>query len=635
MAVFEEKKVVVCSRGHLFFTVNKTSVSAIICPECGEKIIDALPTQPRKTILAPAAEKHEVQSAEAPAIQDKLDQEMDLAPKITTPVISNQKSMERGNTSNTFKNNAYCILGLETSANQKDILKRSREIINHLKIGEHPEYDLDVNLFKDFRTEESVKEAVQRLQTPKKKIKEYFFWFQIADSIDQQALGLLRSKDYLGSSVTWQNASDTNNARFYSYKRNLAILYCLLLSIGNNEHYLQDSLLIWKELLGSEDFWTFFSKEYKLQDEQTTSQEIITDFENQAVGYLADIYTELHQIHNNAEYINEFQKIFSTKGEKIERNVLEPAYQAINDATKKLEEMKVGEDGVLTKQETEEIKNLYGSIQLELNKLIDLGFYDDSQTKIMRDKVANALKTIVLDLHNNLSETEKALSLLNIALKIVGTSSLEATIKHEIQTLEKIKKNTDLINPVSDLIAQEKYEEALQRLYFDQAKYQEDPELQKLYDRQKKFFVSNIASRNNSLAWGHLELSRMDLAKLLSRQAGDLIYDNIILYNFNRKAIDEMLAEIHSNLTRFKSCHIKRCYEYRNSFAKLANEQFKGQPEEMALVILVDSYLFPHLINLHKRKKEADTMYNIGSYTWWFGVGLIFYIAGWIHENRG
>jgi hypothetical protein len=336
-----------------------------------------------------------------------------------------------------LKNNAYHILGLDTSASEKELLKRSKEIINRIKIDDTPEYDLDLGMFEDFRTEDAVKEALQKLQAPKKRIREYFFWFQISDSVDEQALGLIKHKDYLNAIRTWQNAAEGDGAKSYFYRKNLAILYCMVLSVENDKQYLQDSLTTWKSILDSDKFWSAFSKAYKLHDEQTASDEVISEFKKHVVSYLSDIYTELHELHDDNDYIQQFQSVFSAKGEQVEKKILNPVYQTIHGAVEKLEKLKVSEDGKLDKEESDHIRNAVGIIQAEMNKLIDLGLYDDSQTKIMRDRAANALRAIVLDLHNNLSELDKSAKLLEVAISIVGTDSLKNKLNAELEQINK------------------------------------------------------------------------------------------------------------------------------------------------------------------------------------------------------
>jgi len=339
--------------------------------------------------------------------------------------------------SHTLKNNAYHILGLDTSASERDILKRSKEIVNRLKADDTPDYDLDIGLFENFRTEDSVKDALQRLQSPRKRIKEYFFWFQIADGVDEEVLSMLKKKDYVNAIRAWQGASEGQSTKAFFYKKNLAILYCLGLSLDDDKDYLHNSLVAWKELVDSDKFWTSFSKVYKLHDEQTASEDITSDFKKHVVEYLSDIYTELHHTHKNSDYINEFQKVFSVKGEKIEKSVLGPAYQAINQAVEDLEKMEVSKDSKFDTEESEQIKRLVATVQQELNKLIDLGLYDDSQTKIMRDRSANALRSIVLDLHNNLSELDKSQGLLEVAIKLAGTESLKNKLQGELEQIQK------------------------------------------------------------------------------------------------------------------------------------------------------------------------------------------------------
>jgi|AntAceMinimDraft_3_1070362.scaffolds.fasta_scaffold01305_3 hypothetical protein len=345
--------------------------------------------------------------------------------------------------SQTIKNNAYHILGLDTSASERDTLKRSKEIINRLRVDDTPDYDLDIGVFENFRTEDAVRDALQRLQAPKKRIKEYFFWFQIADGVDEQVLGLLKLKDYLNAIRIWQDASDGQSTKAFFYKKNLAILYCLALSASDNKDYLQKSLETWKELADSDKFWTSFSKVYKLHDEQTASEDIISDFKKHMVEYLSDIYTELHHHHKHSDYLSEFQKVFSAKGERIEKSILGPAYQAISHAVEELEKMEVSKDDNFDKEESEKIKGLVATVQQELNKLIDLGLYDDSQTKIMRDRAANALRTIVLDLHNNLSELQKSEGLLTVAIKLAGTESLKNKLRDELEQIQKNVKDDE------------------------------------------------------------------------------------------------------------------------------------------------------------------------------------------------
>jgi len=226
-------------------------------------------------------------------------------------------------------------------------------------------------------------------------------------------------------------------ARKLSFIKRISLFFIVLCSRPDNKEYLRNSLEAWKELVDSDKFWASFSKVYKLHDEQTASEDIISDLKKHVVEYLSDIYTELHHLHKHSDYLSEFQKVFSAKGEKIEKSVLGPAYQAISHAVEGLEKMEVSKDDNFDKDESEKIKGLVATVQQELNKLIDLGLYDDSQTKIMRDRAANALRTIVLDLHNNLSELQKSEGLLDVAIKLAGTESLKNKLRGELEQIQK------------------------------------------------------------------------------------------------------------------------------------------------------------------------------------------------------
>lgn len=401
--------------------------------------------------------------------------------------------------SSTLKNNAYHILGLDTTASQKDILKRSREIIKYLEINDLPEYNLDLGLFDNFRTKESTSEAIQKLQAPKKRIKEYFFWFQIADSVDEQALGLIKLKDFENALRVWENVAEKKGIKSFFYKKNLAILNCLLLYINNNKDYLKNSLSIWKELIESDKFWTAFSRTYNLYNEQTASQTLITDFKKHVASYLADIYTELSEIYQDTDYINQFQKVFSVKGKKIEEDILKPTYETINEAVVELKKIKINKGDDLSKSITEKIKKSTITIQSELNKLIDIGLYDDNQTKIIRDKAANVLRSLSIDLHNNLNEVEMALEIAKIAEKISGTDSYKSKVQSDVITLQenfkfKTKENEfkKIIDPIVQKIKNGESNKALEDINYLLYSDETDAELKKVLKELKQAIEERI-----------------------------------------------------------------------------------------------------------------------------------------------
>ena len=155
---------------------------------------------------------------------------------------------------NLIQNNSYRILGLDTNTNQKEILKRAKEIINRLKIDDVPEYDLDIHLPKEFRTEDSVNDALKKLQSTKEAVKEYFFWIQISDTVDEKALAEIKKENYQKAIDIWKKASVGENSNTYFYKKNLAILYSLLMFYGYNTECLKSSLSTWHEIISSDKF---------------------------------------------------------------------------------------------------------------------------------------------------------------------------------------------------------------------------------------------------------------------------------------------------------------------------------------------------------------------------------------------
>ena len=395
--------------------------------------------------------------------------------------------------SNFLINNAYRILGLDGSANQKIILKRSKEIINRLNIDDYPEYDLDIDISEKFRTEESVNDALKRLQNMKNNIREYFFWFNIADTVDEDASNYLQYDDVTSidnAIEIWKNASNTENSTGLYYKKNLSVLYCLMLFKEDNDELLKESLSNWKEIIDSDKFWISFEKSYAVNNDQTTNSDSMITLRKNISKYISDIYHDLYLQYGDKKYVKNFQDIFGTLGDKTEETLLKPLheliYGTINELKKiNLENNDTDEDKIteinhacdkcgktvipntyttyddgsilcedckihsrewkekIKQEETVQgstkavlsINRIIKKLQLQLDQLHEIGLYENVQSIVVRDHAAESIRRVSITIHNEAHMKNKSLDLLNLAIKISGTESTKEKCQSDIQTI--------------------------------------------------------------------------------------------------------------------------------------------------------------------------------------------------------
>jgi len=393
--------------------------------------------------------------------------------------------------SNLLENNAYRILGLDTTASQKEILRRYKEIINRLEISDQPVYELDIDLPKNFRNEVSVKNGLKELQSAKGNIREYFFWFQSSNGNDKKALKFLIENKPTKAIQIWKDLSGGNTVSSLLYKKNLAILYCLILLKDDNSKYLKDSLSIWKEIIDSEKFWDTFSKSYSTQNEQTISEENVSRFKESVAEELSDIYADLGQRHKNNNYVRNFQEVFGTHGKKTEKDVMQPIYDEISTKVEQLKKIKITEEGGKDSNTTRIIKcencgfvgpddgfwgyddnsiicdkcyqkigeqwtekvdkklqklgidedkrkwyatilkidEIIRDIEKDLSKLRKTGLYDQPASKVVRDRVAEVIRERSVELHNFGALYDDADRLIRVAAKISGTESYKSGLR--------------------------------------------------------------------------------------------------------------------------------------------------------------------------------------------------------------
>ncbi len=521
--------------------------------------------------------------------------------------------------SNFLKNNAFHVLGLNTSASQSDIQKRAKEITKFLEIDEVPTFDSDLGLFTNYRSKETVKEALQKATSPKKIIKEYFFWFFVNDDIDVQALSYVREKKFNNAIEIWRSNSEDDSTRSLFYKRNLAILFCILLFNEHNGRYLKDSVKIWLDLCNSSKFWKAFDKVYLLNDELNTNQEILDDFHKQCPEYLSDLYSELSDARDEDSYVAEFTKLFNITGENTTKAVLNPIFQEIVEVIEKLEAMNVSQDGKLDEQETSSIKKYVTKIAECSNKLIDLGLYDVSQSRAVRDRAAAAIRSITLDIHNNLDESAKAEELLKIAMKFVGTSGMKQKLKQDLDTLENNKRDLARILPISNLINDKQYAEAISLIDKTSNRFKDNVDLVGAMNAKKKEAVTLYAVSEFIEGKKLFEAEKYDQAAPFLQKTASIVYENIEIFDVNKDVIDSWLNTIKGNVKILTSNNANDVDEVQNNMLKKIDDAFDEKWEQMAIKVLINSYYYVGLGEVIKKKKAS----NLWSWVIWIIVIIV------------
>lgn len=525
---------------------------------------------------------------------------------------------------NVISGNAYRVLGLDSSASQKDISRRSKEIINLLKIDDVPEYDIDMNLVSLERTEESVKNALQNLSSPTRRIQDYFFWFQIADSEDEKALEYISSNKPEQALSIWRR-KDGETAKGYVAKRNLAILESLLLLSSGNSDYTVTSLGFWKEIISTDKFWASFIKVYELNDEVGTSDKVFDDFKQNAVQLLADLYADIADEQKDNDIMLEFSKVFAVKGARIQKDVLNPVFESIHTASERLENLNISEDKQITEEEIAELKRLINGLRKDFEKLKSVGLYDDSQARAMRDTAATAIRAVTFDLYVNLNESSKSMSLLKVAIEICGTAPLRSKLEDDMKDLKRSIEDDKVTKPINDLMEAEDYQQALELIIPAIPDNADNEKLTEFLRYRVKWAVMGIAMPEYNAANTLTESSNWKQASPKFKWVRDFVMSYISYFNFDQEGLNVILARIDSMSSSIGASTFDQIDTYRKQLIAEAKEAFEDEFEETLLIVLIDCTAYAnlaHQIPKIRRKNQFKSWLYSG-----LGIGIFLIFA--------
>lgn len=509
-----------------------------------------------------------------------------------------------------FLKNAYHVLGLDTSSDQKTIQKRAKELLNRLKIEDIPDYDLDIEPVEGFRTEFNVKNSQQNLMSPKNCIQEFIFWFDLSVVNDQQEFYELMDNNKILNAIRLLANSESNNPNInFINKKNVAILFTILLYNGSNKPYLKRSINNWQEIINSEQFWIFVLQEIhsKLGFEITKTS--ISPFKDQVVSLLGDIFHDISQKHNHNDYILEFGKSFPVKSEAFTKDILDPIFYRIDNSIDKIQALEIApipinkETNIANPLDTKKqeetfqvIKSLLEKIDTDFNELLRYGLGNDSKVKILQDKIVKTIRETSLKICNHWENSSQALQYIQYAKNIAGNSNLTVIIEKDIEELTNLVKIDPILNSIDIFTQKKDYESAL-KIIQDYEKTKDNQKLHELLSVRKKGCVYGLAIQTYNNGMDLFKSERYSDSQHYFERSASLIYENLDLFYLNKNTIDQILRDGQNLINQFiYSGNPSNLNQFRDVVINTAKEHFEGQYEEHMLVCLVDSTVYSKLI---------------------------------------
>ncbi len=418
---------------------------------------------------------------------------------------------------NLIFNNAYGILGLLSNSTQKEVSKRAKDLEKLLSIDEVPEYDYDFNFYNKLRTLANIKDAQHKLSNPKTQIGQYFFSILINSEKEKQYIDKI-NKDFSYESI--MEYDEAFPKKTFSINKNIAILLTLLqltakTNVESTEVLQGKSIYFWSELLFNKKNLRDFEKIYKLNDEIGIDDSVFDNLFDKIRDELITIFSDIAEFRQDNTILANFITTFGMNNSSADIKQVEESYRNIDKSLEILDSMKISDDGIFDEDEKHTLKTKLNNIQTELNNLMDLGLYNDTRTILLRDRIAETVRIQILDLHNNLLERETALNLLNISIKICGTSSLKIKLEDEKEIITKNVISDNHLNPIFNIL-----KEIESRIHCI-SKYELDEKINLIEVRASEIIANNsLSSKNKVELLDMIALDTKCLAVILHNDKG-------------------------------------------------------------------------------------------------------------------
>ena len=487
-------------------------------------------------------------------------------------------------------NNSFHVLGLDSAATQKQVRTRVVEMGNLLKIEEVPSYDWDLVAPETIRSIESVKEAQSTATSPERHLKDYFFWFDIGDDVDQRAFTALRSADFDVAMKGWEEAisQQPNNA---SRRRNLGLAYLFILGKTNRSELLARVVGFWNETIQSDFFWNSFQKIYSHSDDLGTDPSAFATFRSSIRSELISCFVELYELHGHFDYLAICLKTFGTDSEALKRIVVAPLVAKIESCAVELSV--IGDDKNTKGEEFDRrFEPVAKQVQVHLERANQLGVFSEASFSKVRDRVAIALRSISITLHND-DDYERAAKAIEMASQIAATSGVASMIQQDSDTVRSSQLIDIVVAPIKKMVEKKDYRNALTSIMTHITS--DDQNMVEILTIFRRTCVANILTADFASAKELFDNSREAASKEKFDKIIEFVNNHLDIFNINRENLNKLVARLRDGASNINAESLAWFDERRQKNRDIAAEAFKSDEntlDRVVFVFLLDSYIF-------------------------------------------
>jgi C-terminal repeat of topoisomerase len=357
-----------------------------------------------------------------------------------------------------FRKNAFRITGLSVDATTREVARHADKLKMLAELKQDPHTQSAAFPMKPPPGLDDIREAIQRLKDPEKRLIDEFFWFwpeEFGNSQSDPAMQALATGDSAKAIEIWA-ARENGTASSATAKHNLALVYhvCALdwenYAVKNTVEadrrekmtdYWKGAFSRWERLTTSEPFWEVVTARIRQLNEpnlptgfarrmRATLPEALDKINAElAVAFAESGKIELARLH--IQFMRETNQGLANV-EKIAELVLTPAINRFKDQIKRAEER-----AKATPQDGASVaKELFQHAQ-SAAFLFDLFFGKESEVRNdLLDEAASVCNRLQVAYHNAIHDDETCLEILNSVLPLTTSIELRQQIEKNIATLK-------------------------------------------------------------------------------------------------------------------------------------------------------------------------------------------------------